>query len=669
MISRISICRRSSLKFAVLATSLGALVATSAVAALLGLWGQRGLFLQMQQLLLHNDRAVVERLLREGQDNLAERAESLTKYSELVQALAQRKAEAIEEYAVPVFNRLSKQGIKRFRFFTGEGQLIFEAHDGGTGSTAGRLVKEALAQRQRVSGLALDQGEPLLVAALPLYAKGELSGVLELGAGLDGIVHATGKILGSQVGLFAPGGDGMSLHGATDAALLTAAAGRLWLKDKMSQAQRQIHHLQGTAYALSVIPLEAEPGHQVGIILSAADATVLDQAMKRTMVLVGITTLGGILVALLITFLSLSRRLQPIGALTRALDQVAQGEGDLTRRLQVRSADEIGRLANSFNAFLDKLQTMIGEIRQTSVSIDATAQQLSAAAGQLSNGAQAQASSLEETAASLEQMSGTVRKSADRGHQMSQLALGARDAAEKGQQVVTSAMMSMQEITKASQKMAEIVTAIDDIAFQTNLLALNAAVEAARAGVQGRSFAVVAAEVRNLAQRSAAAAREIKALIQDSVQKVQDGSELVDRSGQTLEEIVAAVQRVTVIIAEIATTSQEQSQGIDQVSKAVTQMDHVVQQSTGQTEELSSTAQLLAGQAQQLQALVWRFRLSDRMAPQGLVGTTSASPAIARPLLTAVAPQAVVRKAAAVAAGGIAGEDAMSSTGDGFEEF
>jgi methyl-accepting chemotaxis protein len=183
--------------------------------------------------------------------------------------------------------------------------------------------------------------------------------------------------------------------------------------------------------------------------------------------------------------------------------------------------------------------------------------------------------------------------------------------AERGGQVVTSAIGAMGEITKSSKKIADIITTIDEIAFQTNLLALNAAVEAARAGEQGRGFAVVAAEVRNLAQRSATAAKEIKALIQDSVGKVESGSELVTKSGQTLKEIVSSVKRVTDIIGEIAAASQEQSSGIDQVNRAVTQMDQVVQANATETEELSSTAQSLTAQSQQLQSLVARFKLGD----------------------------------------------------------
>jgi methyl-accepting chemotaxis protein len=295
---------------------------------------------------------------------------------------------------------------------------------------------------------------------------------------------------------------------------------------------------------------------------------------------------------------------------------LAEGDGDLTKRLDVQSRDEIGEMAYWFNTFLDKIHSLIGQVKVTAVEVASASQQLSSAASQLSDGSQEQASSLEETAASLEQITATVKQTADNAKQANQLAASSSDAADKGGQVVTSAVAAMAEITKSSKKIADITTTIHQIAFQTNLLALNAAVEAARAGEQGRGFAVVATEVRNLAQRSATAAKEIRALIQDSVEKVEAGSTLVNQSGQTLQEIVASVKQVTDIIGEIAAGTQEQSAGIDQVNLGVNQMDHVVQSNAAQTEQLSATAHLMAEQGGQLQALVRRFKLGDESQAQ-----------------------------------------------------
>jgi methyl-accepting chemotaxis protein len=301
---------------------------------------------------------------------------------------------------------------------------------------------------------------------------------------------------------------------------------------------------------------------------------------------------------------------RPMDAAVAAMNDLAEGAGDLTARLDDSGRDEIGQMAAAINRFVGKIEVVVRQVVAAAQHVAAAAQQLSGASEQLSSGASEQASSLEETAASLEQIASTVRQTADNAGQASKLAAGSRDTARKAGQVVHEAVAAMAGINTASKKMADIIVAIDEIAFQTNLLALNAAVEAARAGEQGRGFAVVAAEVRNLAQRSASAAKEIKTLIQDSVGRVGSGSELVHASGQTLEEIVTSVHRVTDIVEAIAAASREQSAGVDQVNTAVAQMDRVVQMNSAQTEELSSTAQSLATHAADLQALVDRFKVS-----------------------------------------------------------
>jgi methyl-accepting chemotaxis protein len=369
-------------------------------------------------------------------------------------------------------------------------------------------------------------------------------------------------------------------------------------------------------------------------------------------------------------YLSVARRVaRPLEESVVRLRELASGEADLTLRLAVTSDDEVGQLALALNTFLDNQHHLVKGIHETSLRVGSASQHLASAAAHLSSGAQEQVSSLEETAASLEELSGTVKQNADNAKHANQFAIDSRDTAERGGQVVSTAVAAMSEINRSSKEIAEIITVIDEIAFQTNLLALNAAVEAARAGDQGRGFAVVAAEVRNLAQRSAAAAKEIKALIQDSVQKVQDGSELVNQSGQRLQEIVASVKQVADIVTEIAAATQEQSQGITQVNKAVSQMEQVTQANSAQTEELSSTAQALAAQAQQLQLLVGRFKLDEDAEPQRDMRPAPAPKAATKPQLAERGAGAVAKRRDPVLHTSVPRHVSIHDEDNGFDEF
>jgi methyl-accepting chemotaxis protein len=328
-------------------------------------------------------------------------------------------------------------------------------------------------------------------------------------------------------------------------------------------------------------------------------------------------------------------------SVTQTQDAVkAAVDGDLTHRIPTEGkTGDLEALCRGVNSLLETTSDLVKRVKSATNEVQQGAEEISKGNLNLSQRTEEQASSLEETASSMEQMTSTVKQTADNAGQANQLAMAARQQAEKGGAVVGNAVDAMSGINAASKKIADIIGVIDEIAFQTNLLALNAAVEAARAGEQGRGFAVVATEVRNLAGRSATAAKEIKALIVDSVAKVEEGSKLVDESGRTLEEIVNSVKKVTDIVAEIAAASREQSSGIEQVNKAVMQMDQTTQQNAALVEEASAASQAIVEQAQALSAMVAVYNVGAEAAN---VRRTSAKP---RTVSAPRTPRAAARQA------------------------
>ncbi len=316
------------------------------------------------------------------------------------------------------------------------------------------------------------------------------------------------------------------------------------------------------------------------------------------------------------------KRSDEIGQLVRAVQmlinsqrQQAQiiasiSEGNWVQTVEVRSERDNFSLA--LQKMVHQMNEKLGEVNEIAGKVDAGARDVGGASEELSQAATESAASLEEISSTMAEVDSRSRQNAKDAQTASQLALAARNDAEKGSVQMASMVSAMEEIRTSSQQIARIIKVIDDIAFQTNLLALNAAVEAARAGRHGKGFAVVAEEVRNLAGRSAKAAKETSELIESSNAKVGNGTAVANQTSAALKEIFSGISKAAEIVENIAVLSNEQATCIAEISSGLGQIDRVTQQNTANAEEIAASALELSNHSGRLHETLSRFRLIER---------------------------------------------------------
>ncbi|WP_423957732.1 methyl-accepting chemotaxis protein [Citrobacter freundii] len=362
-----------------------------------------------------------------------------------------------------------------------------------------------------------------------------------------------------------------------------------------------------TASQVMLFPMP-DTGWVVGLVTPESRIVGLAKVMMQDVLEVLIPIMTLLLVG---SWLVVRRLISRLDDTRQALDDIAQGEGDLTRRLDVRGKDEISAIAEAFNLFVDKISAILITVRSSSTVVANNAVSLADSNMELSSRVTQQAAALEESSAAMEQLNATVHQNASNTQLADELSDNTAQTANRCGDVMQGVISTMDNVSASSGRMVEIVAVIDSIAFQTNILALNAAVEAARAGDAGRGFAVVASEVRTLAQRSATAAQEIKALIDESVSHVDSGSQQIHTAGERLGELVSNVRQVRQLMGEIRVAGEEQRKGVSEVTLAVTEMDSTVQQNASLIDDAAARTQALKEEAEQLALLVSSFRLPE----------------------------------------------------------
>jgi methyl-accepting chemotaxis protein len=301
------------------------------------------------------------------------------------------------------------------------------------------------------------------------------------------------------------------------------------------------------------------------------------------------------------------KRQRVIESLAMGLDHIARG--DLAFRLDEPMAPEYEKLRNDFNASITALAATLKSISSATDSVHNGAREITTAADDLARRTEQQAAALEQTSAALNGIVDAVRKTSEMSEKARAAVTAARQEADGSGTVVRDAITAMDTIEQSSRQIGEIIGMIDEIAFQTNLLALNAGVEAARAGEAGRGFAIVAQEVRGLAQRSTEAAKAIKGLISTSSTQIEQGVGLVRHTGEAFTSIGQQVAAVTQLVEAIATSAHDQAVSLREVNSAVNQMDQSTQQNAAMVDQTTNASHSLTDKANDLGRLVAKFTL------------------------------------------------------------
>ena len=359
---------------------------------------------------------------------------------------------------------------------------------------------------------------------------------------------------------------------------------------------------QKISYVRSIPKLQWIIG--TGVYEQDIRAEMSDRVTALNIRVAAIVTAITVLIFFLVFFIS--------KAIRRSIDQCASfvgdlAEGNFSTRINLDQNDEIGTMAKALNKSADNLENLISDVVHCAFRLNDVVEEIVKGNQQLSQMTSEQASSLEEIASSIEESLSGIKSNADNAVQADRASSIAKDNAQSGESIVMNTIHSIEEINNISIKITDIIELINEIAFQTNLLALNASVEAARVGENGRGFAIVATEVRNLAQRAAGAAKEIEAVVSKSLEIIRSTVTMGHESKEALQRITQSIAEASEMVKNIAAASDEQKNGMEQISTAIFEIDKVTQHNASLVEETATISEEMAKLSSEMQEMTTRF--------------------------------------------------------------